>query len=67
LHYDAVYNGNELGSGSIRITDPAIRARCFRTWGCPRDIEARFGFLLTALAAGAPPHGGSRWDSTVPS
>ena len=59
LHYDAVYNGNELGSGSIRITDPAVQRRVFTHLGLsPADIEARFGFLLSALAAGAPPHGG---------
>jgi aspartyl-tRNA synthetase len=59
LHYDAVYNGNELGSGSIRITDPAVQRTVFRHLGlAPADIEARFGFLLSALAAGAPPHGG---------
>jgi aspartyl-tRNA synthetase len=59
LHYDAVYNGNELGSGSIRITDPAIQRQVFAHLGLsPADIEARFGFLLTALAGGAPPHGG---------
>ena len=59
LHYDAVYNGNELGSGSIRITDPAVQRTVFRHLGLsPAEIEARFGFLLNALAAGAPPHGG---------
>jgi len=59
LHYDAVYNGHELGSGSIRITDPAIQRTVFAHLGLsPADIDARFGFLLTALAAGAPPHGG---------
>lgn len=59
LHYDAVYNGNELGSGSIRITDPAVQRRVFDHLGLSReDAEARFGFLLGALAAGAPPHGG---------
>jgi aspartyl-tRNA synthetase len=59
LHYDAVYNGNELGSGSIRITDPAVQRKVFEHLGLsPADIEARFGFLLGALAGGAPPHGG---------
>ena len=59
LHYDAVYNGNELGSGSIRITNPDVQRTVFRHLGLSSaEIEARFGFLLTALAAGAPPHGG---------
>ena len=59
LHYDAVYNGNELGSGSIRITDPALQRGIFRCSGSPpRRSARRFGFLLDGLAAGAPPHGG---------
>ena len=59
MHYDAVYNGNELGSGSIRITDPAVQETIFRLLKVPTDeIQRRFGFLLDGLAAGAPPHGG---------
>ena len=59
LHYDAVYNGNELGSGSIRITDPGVQRRIFELLGIPEaEIRRRFGFLLDGLAAGAPPHGG---------
>jgi len=59
LHYDAVYNGNELGSGSIRITDAAVQRRVFGHLGMSsEDAEARFGFLLNGLQAGAPPHGG---------
>ncbi len=59
LHYDAVYNGNELGSGSIRITDPTVQRRIFELLGIPdAEIRRRFGFLLDGLAAGAPPHGG---------
>jgi len=68
LHYDAVYNGHELGSGSIRITDPAVQRTVFRHLGlAPAEIDARFGFLLGALAAGAPPHGGFAigFDRTV--
>ena len=58
-HYDAVYNGNELGSGSIRITDPALQGMIFRLLGIPADEQQRrFGFLLDGLASGAPPHGG---------
>jgi aspartyl-tRNA synthetase len=59
LHYDAVYNGHELGSGSIRITDPALQQAVFRLLGLsPEESERRFGFLLEGLRAGAPPHGG---------
>jgi len=59
LHYDAVYNGNELGSGSIRITDAAVQRRVFEQLGMSsEEAEARFGFLLNGLQAGAPPHGG---------
>jgi aspartyl-tRNA synthetase len=58
-HYDAVYNGNELGSGSIRITDPVLQSRVFEFLGvAPEEQRRRFGFLLDALASGAPPHGG---------
>ena len=59
LHYDAVYNGHELGSGSIRITDPAVQLRVFAALGMDQaEARRRFGFLLDALAVGAPPHGG---------
>jgi aspartyl-tRNA synthetase len=59
LHYDAVYNGHELGSGSIRIIDPGLQQRVFRYLGIgPQEQQRRFGFLLDALAAGAPPMGG---------
>jgi aspartyl-tRNA synthetase len=57
--YDVVYNGTELGGGSIRISDPALQARMFKLLGIDdATAEARFGFLLEGLRAGAPPHGG---------
>jgi aspartyl-tRNA synthetase len=58
-HYDLIWNGWELGSGSIRIHDVEVQKRVFRTIGMTEE-EARdkFGFLLDALAMGAPPHGG---------
>jgi aspartyl-tRNA synthetase len=58
-HYDLIWNGWELGSGSIRIHRPDIQGDVFRTMGM-RDEEAheKFAFLLDALAMGAPPHGG---------
>ena len=58
-HYDAVYNGTELGSGSIRITDVGVQRKVFEILGInAAEADRRFGFLLRALAAGAPPHGG---------
>src|SRR5262249_44620520 len=57
--YDCVFNGNELGGGSIRVSDPRLQARVFSLLGIDEaTAAARFGFLLEGLRAGAPPHGG---------
>lgn len=57
--YDLVFNGFEIGGGSLRIYQPDLQAQVFETIGlAEEEARSKFGFLLEAFEYGTPPHGG---------
>ena len=67
-HYDLIWNGWELGSGSIRIHQVEVQQAVFRVMGLGEEEQQdKFGFLLDALRWARRRTAGSRWASTVSS
>lgn len=59
IAYDIIYNGTELGGGSVRIHSSEIQKRVFKALGLPEDeVQKKFGFMVNAFQYGTPPHAG---------
>ena len=59
IAYDIIYNGNELGGGSVRIHDSELQQRVFKALGLSeQDVKEKFEYLVNAFKYGTPPHAG---------
>ncbi len=59
IAYDIVYNGTELGGGSVRIHSSEVQSEIFRALGLTeQEAKEKFGFMVNALQYGTPPHAG---------
>jgi len=59
IAYDIVYNGTELGGGSVRIHSGEIQKRVFKAIGLTdEEVQQKFGYMVNAFQYGTPPHAG---------
>lgn len=59
IAYDIIYNGTELGGGSVRIHSSEVQKRVFKALQIPEeDIQKKFGYMINAFQYGTPPHAG---------
>jgi len=59
LAYDIIYNGTELGGGSIRIHNSELQKKVFGLMGMSdEETQEKFGFMINSFKYGTPPHGG---------